>query len=117
MKKIKLNEAASEFEIINAETHVFYNKETGEFDSYSDFAEYDDDTERFEDEVWIAAPTQWDINEYSIMENFADTITDPHKNELLNVALEGKGAFRRFKDTLYHVDLRDEWFKYKWEHI
>ena len=34
-------------------------------------------------------------------------------NELLHVALEGRGAFRRFKDTLHRVGLTNEWYAFK----
>ena len=115
MDKINLNKAADQFEMINAETHMFYNIKTGEFDWYSDFSDYEDDTERFEDDDWITAPNQRDINEYDMMVCFTKTVTDPHKNELLRVALEGRGAFRWFKDTLHRSGLRDDWFKYKRE--
>ena len=113
MKKIEISKIADEFEMISDETHVFYNRETGEFDYYNDFIDMEDDPEKFEDDAWIAAPSQRNINEYDIMVNFAETVSDPRKNELLSIALTGRGAFRRFKDTLYRVELRDEWFEYK----
>jgi len=108
MKKVDLNAAAEEFEMISDETHLFYNTETGEFDFFSDFMESEDaDTEKFEKDCWVAAPSQRDIGEYDMMSDFTDTVTDPRKNELLSVALEGKGAFRRFKDTLQRVGLTE----------
>ena len=114
MKKIDLNRIAEEFEMINDDTHLFYNLETGEFDFYGDYMELDDrDSKKFEDDVWIAAPSQRDLGEYDIMAEFADSITDSHANELLCVALEGKGAFRRFKDVLHSTGLADEWYSFK----
>ena len=114
MEKLSLNEVAEQFEMINTETHLFYNIETGEFDYYGDFMDYDEeDIERFEEDCWIACPSQWDIDGYRIMLDFISTVIDPRKNELLSVAIEGKGAFRRFKDTLYRVDLVDEWYDFE----
>jgi hypothetical protein len=114
MKKVDLNDAAEEFETISSDTRLFYNKSTGEFDYYCCFyGAEDEDTEKFEDDDWIAVPRQQDLNEYNIMVDFTETVTNPRKNELLSVALEGKGAFRRFKDTLYRVDLEDEWYAFK----
>jgi len=93
---------------------LFCNKETGEFDWYNEYMDMeDDDIEKFDDDVWIAAPSQLDLDEYSIMEDFIDIVQDPQKNELLSVAIEGRGAFQRFKDTLYRVDLVDEWYSFK----
>ena len=114
MKKINLKAAAEAFEMIDGEMHLFYNTETGEFDFYSDFMDFDEtDSEKFEDDCWLRCPSQRDIGEYDIMADFADTVTDPRKNELLSVALEGRGAFRRFKDTLHRVDLAEEWYAFK----
>ena len=117
MKKLDLNKAAEEFEMIDSETYMYYNTETGEFDYYTEFMLADlpgeIDTEKFEDDEWIAAPSQRDLNEYSIMEDFAENVSDSRANELLCVALEGKGAFRRFKDTLHRVNLTDEWYAFK----
>jgi len=112
--KLDLNKVAGEFDVISSETRLFYNTETGEFDWYNDYMDMeDDDSEKFDDDAWIAAPNQRDLNEYSIMEDFIYTVSDSHKKELLSVAIEGRGAFRRFKDTLHRVDLLNEWYSYK----
>jgi len=112
--KLDLNKVAGEFDVISSETRLFYNTETGEFNWYNDYMDMeDDDSEKFDDDAWIAAPNQRDLNEYSIMEDFIYTVSDSHKKELLSVAIEGRGAFRRFKDTLYRVDLVNEWYSYK----
>ncbi|MDR2713247.1 MAG: SWIM zinc finger family protein [Clostridiales bacterium] len=114
MKLLDLVIAAQEFETIDSEKHLFYNTKTGEFDFYSDFLGDDyNNAEMFEDDVWIAAPSQRDIGEYDIMEDFANSVTDPRTNELLCIALEGKGAFRRFKDTLHRVDLTAKWYDFR----
>ncbi|MDR2572314.1 MAG: UPF0158 family protein [Oscillospiraceae bacterium] len=114
MKKLKLNEIADEFTMINSESSLFYNTETGKFEYYGEYMDLgDDDIEKYEDDIYIAAPSQWDLDEYNIMEEFVGAVTDPHKNELLSVAIEGRGAFRRFKDTLYRVDLIDLWYTFK----
>ena len=109
MEKLDLNIIAGEFDMINSECHLFFNTETYEFDYYSDYMDDDDiDINKFDDDDWIAAPSQQDLNEYRIMEDFICTVSDPRKNELLSTAIEDKGAFRRFKDTLHRVELTDE---------
>jgi hypothetical protein len=55
---------------------------------------------------------------YQWMVDFVDelvALADEHAAEKLSLALNGKGAFRRFKDTLYHVD--DQWLQawYQWK--
>jgi aminoglycoside 6'-N-acetyltransferase I len=115
LAKLDLNRAAGEFEAISDDCRVFFNKVTSEFDFWIDptISGVEDDGERFDGGDWIAAPCQRDLGEYDIMVDFTDTVTDPRKNELLNVALEGKGAFRRFKDTLRRAGLTEEWYAFK----
>jgi len=42
------------------------------------------------------------------------TVEDDHLSELLEVAINGKGAFRRFKDVLLNYpEERERWFQFK----
>ena len=51
---------------------------------------------------------------YEDMNAFIGTVNDEHLAELLNVAINGKGAFRRFKDVLEgYPEERDRWFHFK----
>ena len=50
---------------------------------------------------------------YSDMRDFVERVPDRRASDLLGRAIEGRGAFRRFKDTLYEFpDLRETWFKF-----
>jgi predicted nucleotidyltransferase len=50
---------------------------------------------------------------YSDMEDFIAGVRDPRARELLARAIEGRGAFRRFKDALFEFDqLRELWFAF-----
>ena len=111
MKKLDLNTVAEKFEMIDSKMHLFYNTETEEVDFFGNSMNSDDaDAEKFEDAAWIASPSQRDINEYDMTVDFAESVSDSHKNELLCVTFEGKRVFRRFMDTLYRADLEDEWY-------
>lgn len=117
MKKLDLKRVADEFEAISSDHQLFYNTETDEFDWYGDFMEYDEDDDedefKFNAPCWISCPNQQDLREYDIMVDFSRTVNDPHVYDLLAVALEGRGAFRRFKDTLHRVGLIDSWYKFR----
>jgi len=53
---------------------------------------------------------------YDDMVRFASTVTDPDLREHLDIALDGSGAFRRFKNVLYnHESQRQRWFRFKEE--
>jgi len=50
---------------------------------------------------------------YGDLEDFTATVRDPRAREFLERAIAGRGAFRRFKDTLVEFpDLRAAWFKF-----
>jgi hypothetical protein len=50
---------------------------------------------------------------YENMEAFIETVSNRHLRELLQVAIQGKGAFRRFKDVLAtYPQERDRWFQF-----
>jgi hypothetical protein len=49
--------------------------------------------------------------QYRWMEEFIEIVTDPTLKDKLNIAIDGKGAFRRFKDVLVHYsEDRERWF-------
>ncbi len=51
--------------------------------------------------------------EYGWMVEFDASVRDPHLRELLDVALRGRGAFRRFKDVLAgYPSERERWFAF-----
>ena len=52
--------------------------------------------------------------QYRWMERFIATVEDEELRRRLNIAIDGKGAFRRFKDALvsHQVD-RERWFAYR----
>lgn len=72
--------------------------------------EYDvDDPERL---IWIAPG--FSSEGYADMEDFIALVADPRARDLLGRAIAGRGAFRRFKDTLYEFDdLREAWFAFR----
>lgn len=51
---------------------------------------------------------------YRDMEEFIATVQSTHTAELLAVAIQGKGAFGRFEDTLARFpEERERWFQFK----
>lgn len=52
--------------------------------------------------------------QYRWMEYFVTTVVDPDLQRRLLIAIDGKGAFRRFKDVLLsHPAERERWFNYR----
>ncbi len=62
---------------------------------------------------YIHMPKQEPYDGYNDMVDFTETITDNVLQNMLYVALNGKGAFRRFKDVLYNYpEERQRFFEY-----
>jgi len=69
-------------------------------------------------ESFVGVPQRTTREDYERMVEFAATVEDPHLRELLEVALNGRGAFRRFKDVLLRdPDERQRWFNFRDERI
>lgn len=95
-------------EFTNNEIEYYYNPDTGEIfmSNIGDFKNLDED-ELFEKSMML--PTRYDINEYGMMEDFAETIEDVRLQNQLYISLNGSGVFRRFKDTCINFDIINEW--------
>lgn len=52
------------------------------------------------------------LSEYELMEDFASDLPGLYGEKLLD-AIQGKGAFRRFKDTANRLGVLDHWYAYK----
>ena len=64
-------------------------------------------------ERFLMVPQADSREAYRDMELFAETVTDAHLRDLLAVALNGRGAFRRFKDVLLDYPAeRERWFAF-----
>ena len=48
-----------------------------------------------------------------MMVDFIDTIEDKKINNNLQRLIQGKGAFRRFKDYCMEMDIIQDWYKYR----
>ncbi len=59
---------------------------------------------------YVRIPERDSADAFSTMREFAETVEDEALKEALFRALDGKGAFRRFKDTL----LRDKRVRKRW---
>lgn len=81
-----------------------------------DSTEFDDEEEQEDDEEgrWLELEPLGSGEAYRDMERFTSTIEDDHLIELLEVALDGRGAFGRFKSVLaqHAPDELERWHRY-----
>lgn len=53
------------------------------------------------------------INEYRMMENFIETVTDEMMQSRLYRTIQGRGAFRRFKDMVWGTGWEQKWYDFR----
>lgn len=102
-------------EMVDDMTDCYYNPEKDEI-FLSNIGEYEELTEDEIDELFeksIILPTQYEINEYQIMLDFIDTLDNLEIKDNLHRLIQGKGAFRRFKDYCVEMNIIQEWYKYR----
>lgn len=60
-------------------------------------------------------PTKFDVHEWEIMRDFADSVASERISEELLNAIHGAGAFRYFKDTLRRHRMEKVWYAFRTE--
>jgi len=136
MKPVRLNDIAEHLDCIMDGWKMYYNKKTGKITEvqveYLGIAEESEEEDGFSgydqweqeaikeaidiienEDDYIRLPDEYDIHEYSIMQDFCYSIEDEQLNNKLCNAITGRGAFRRFKDAMIRYDLEDSWYAYK----
>ena len=58
-------------------------------------------------------PNSYDINEWSLMEEFCYTIENVKQQEILLDSIRGKGAFQRFREAIDRFVLKDQWYSFR----
>ncbi len=112
---IKLSEVIDALEFTNNEIEYYYNPDNDEI-FMSNIGDYENLNEDELDELFeksIMLPTRYDINEYSMMEDFIETIDDVKLYNQLYIAINGSGAFRRFKDTCINFEIIEDWYNFR----
>lgn len=62
---------------------------------------------------WVRIEPVPSRDAYTDLEDFTARVRDPRARDLLERAIAGRGAFRRFKDTLFEFpELREAWFEF-----
>lgn len=88
-------------------------------DDVEDFELSEDEADTGEPEGYLMRiePLESSV-EYGWMAEFAASVTESHLRDRLEVALDGRGAFRRFKDVLAQYPAkRERWFRFRDERV
>ena len=117
--KIDLDELYDAMENSSYEVEYYLDLETGEILFVSEGMD-DEETGKLKIQIgeeldrYELIPKAESYEGYRDMQAFITTVEDDHLSELLEVAINGKGAFRRFKDVLLNYpEERERWFQFK----
>ena len=118
-KSVNIDEVCDAMEDNNPEIEYWIDLKTGEMIFVTD---YDEQSEReeifeaieYEPDRFREIPTISSDEAYSYMEEFIGQVKDENLREKLQIAIQGKGAFRRFQNVIAG-DPEEEikWFDYK----
>ena len=114
--KVKLSDIIDAIEMMDQYSEYFLDKETGKVEWVSDMAmnqeEQEEVYDRLDEHGFYRLPTSFDIRDYDIMEDFIDTLSGSNHDRLAS-AIQGKGAFRRFKDAVIRLGIDKQWYDFQ----
>lgn len=117
--RIKLQTFIDAIEQVSDAYMMLYDTKTGETVYLPDVwitGETDEELAKLvenEPERFLQFPTKYEIHEYSIMESFVDYLPPGRIKSELSSTIRGKGAFRRFKQSIRFHGIEQLWYDYK----
>lgn len=115
MKTELIKKVAETMQMVSDNIQYYYNRKTDEFvcvmPDYMSEEESEDIEDHWKD--YVPLPSQYEIHEYEMMDEFARRYPDEDISERLCNALCGRGAFRRFKDAVNLLGIREAWFSFR----
>jgi predicted nucleotidyltransferase len=113
LDRVNLGELCSALEDNSPEHEWWLDPSTGELQIWSTSLGSDEDEEHPADSDWVHVEPIGSREAYGDMDDFVSRVPDPRARALLERAIAGRGAFRRFKDTLFEFpELRAAWFAF-----
>lgn len=124
MQKLKINRHYFEevFGLGGYEMTAYLDTKTGEIiltegDNFDQLDEFLADEEGEDEDIYDRfrmIPKQDSHEGYQDMQDYIWSVKDKHLREVLDVAIQGPGAFRRFKDVLYrYPEAQKNWFSFR----
>ena len=118
--RVDLDELRFAIEDASYDHRYFLDTETGELILVSELFDGEEaqrqlaEIDEAEPGRYLQVPRADSREGYDDMQDFIATVSDEHLQELLDVAIRGRGAFRRFKDVLArHPGEQERWFDFQ----
>ena len=131
---IKLSDLVQTMESQDDESELFVNSRTGEILIFSEeeitIAEGGDDPDRFpqwqreiielanealDSDDFIEMGAAHEVDDYAMMRDFCDSISDVVISDQLHASIRGRGAFHHFRKSVEGLDLLEQWLAFKLE--
>ena len=131
---IKLSDLVQTMESQDDESELFVNRITGQLLVFSEeeiiIAEGGDDPDRFpqwqqeiialanealDNDDFIEMGAAHEIDDYAMMRDFCDSISDVVISDQLHASIKGRGAFHHFRKSVEGLDLLEQWNAFKRE--
>ncbi len=110
LDQLDLGELCMALEDNSPEHGWWLDPRSGELELWAEFGDPPEEEHPEERGLVLVDPVGSD-EAYADLEDFAEAVSDPRARDLLLRAITGRGAFRRFKDTLLEFPgLREAWF-------
>lgn len=114
--KVKLTDIIDAIDMIDQYSEYFLDKETGEIEWINDMTmtrqEQEEIYDRLDEHGFYRLPTTFEIRDYDIMEDFIEGLPDAVHGRMYS-AIQGKGAFRRFKDMVIDMGIEQVWYDFR----
>jgi Uncharacterised protein family (UPF0158) len=129
---VKLSDVVDQMDMLSDEASAYLNRRTGEMvyvseesrhaaedeDECDDLSDWEREVmpeikEALESEDYLVLPGKYEIHEWSIMEQFAQSVDDEAASDELLTALRGRGAFRYFKDMVDRLGIEKDWYRFR----
>lgn len=116
---VDLNELIDAFTMQSHEITYYVHHKSGEIvPLIQDMVEEDEiSNDILSSDDYIPLPSSYELNIYAIMEEFVFSLQDIKIQKVLACAIVGKGAFRRFKETIEAYSIQDQWYEYQHEQL
>ena len=129
---VSIREVVEAIDLPNNDWHSYLNAETGEIVTVTDedrrLVEDREDPdnlpdwqremlpkvrEALESDRFLELPGSFEIHEWSIMEEFAASVTSELLRGEILEALRGRGAFRMFRSTIRRLGIENDWYRHR----
>lgn len=112
LERIDLQDLSTALEDYSDLHSWWLDPQTGAIEVWTDELQADDESHP-EDRGWLFIQPIVSSDGYADLVDFTEAVVDTRARDLLRRAIQGRGAFRRFKDTLSEFpELRDAWFEF-----